>query len=58
MCWKLCVGPLEWLYDNMKAARRAGNVLMRHFGVRYGTIMPYGGLKADPIYLRWRRTNA
>ncbi len=53
--WKLCVGPVEWIYENQKLARRAGNVLMRRFGVRHATLLPYGGLKADPIYLRCKK---
>jgi hypothetical protein len=53
--WKLCVDSLEWIYENQKLARRAGNVLMRRLGVRHATILPYGGLVADPIYLRWKR---
>lgn len=53
--FKLCVGNVEWLFDGDRALRRArfaGHILMRRLGVKCGVILPYGGMNAEPLYLR------
>lgn len=53
--WKLCVGSVEWLYEGQNALKRASfaaKIMMRRLKVRKAVVKPYGGMRADEIYIK------